>query len=360
MVKRIEEKVLVEPSQIPPSDESLEVIGTFNPGVARVGEDLYMMVRVAEWSVEKRPGFFSSPHRVRRDGRWVTEIDWFALPEGANDVRSYDIGGGRRRLSFISHLRLVKLDRTGFTVTSIEDSPTFCAEEDYEEFGIEDPRVTQIGDRYYMTYVVCSRTMGCCTALAETSDFKSFRRHGIIFPMENKDILILPEKVNDHYIAYHRPGGFYTFEYLSMAMARSGDLIHWGEHRHLLSPRPGFWDDRKLGGGCVPLRTDRGWLEIYHGVTMERDDDPIGIYCAGAALFDLSEPGRLIARSKGPIIFPDSSCEKEGFVPGVVFPTACIPDIDERFVLVFCGAADEKVEVIKLSLQDIFDSLESY
>jgi predicted GH43/DUF377 family glycosyl hydrolase len=262
------------------------------------------------------------------------------------------------RLTFISYLKAFRLDPGGFEVISTGAEPNFMPQCEFEEFGVEDPRITFIEGRYLITYVACSRDMGVCTALAETVDFAHYTRHGIIFPMENKDVVILPERAGDDYVAYHRPGGHYKFEYLSMQCARSKDLVHWGRHAHLMSPRGDAWDSHKLGGGAVPLKTRVGWLEIYHGVNNITKDDPIGAYHAGAALFDLADPGKLLARSRVPILSPDSPDEKTGFVPNVIFPTACIYDRDPEYVLLYCGVADERVKVIKLRLRDIMAALE--
>jgi beta-1,2-mannobiose phosphorylase / 1,2-beta-oligomannan phosphorylase len=358
MIPRIDEKLLVEPSDITPSHPDFEVIGVFNPGAIRFGENIYLLVRVAERPGEQRKGLVPSPRVSLKEGLPLMEIDWLPAPEeDSRDVRVHYFEGNRMRLTFISYLTLVRLDQSGFNVLSIDDEPALFPCSEYEEFGIEDPRITFLEGTYYITYVACSRDMGVCTALAETVDFTIFTRRGIIFPMENKDVVILPEKTGDDYMAYHRPGGQYKFEYLSMQCARSRDLIHWGRHSHLLSPRRGLWDSQKLGGGAVPLKTSQGWLELYHGVNNVTEADPIGIYRAGAALFDLNDPGKLIARSTVPILSPEKPDEKTGFVPNVVFPTACIYDIDPDYVLVYCGIADERVKVIRLALKDIMETL---
>ena len=96
-----------------------------------------------------------------------------------------------------------------------------------EEFGLEDPRITQIGDRFYITYVAVSRH-GPATALASTTDFKTIERHGIIFCTENKDVVLLPERIGGEYVAIHRPVGDMPFSRPEMWTARSPDLIHWG------------------------------------------------------------------------------------------------------------------------------------
>jgi beta-1,2-mannobiose phosphorylase / 1,2-beta-oligomannan phosphorylase len=359
MVRRLKEKVLLEPKDIRPSREDFEVIGVFNPAAIRVGQEIFMLARVAERPIEARGSMAPSPRAVESGNGFCVEIDWITPQQNAaRDVRVHFFEGNRMRLTFISYFLLVKLDRTGFTILSIDQKPSFFPLEEYEEYGVEDPRITPLGDHYYISYVACSRKMGVCTALAETEDFNTFTRRGIIFPMENKDVVILPEKIGNDYFAYHRPGGHYKFEYLSMQCARSTDLIHWGRHQHLISPRPGFFDEHKIGGGAVPLKIPQGWLEIYHGVNCIKGDDPIGMYQAGAALFDLHDPAKLLGRSRMPIIKPESSCEKQGFVPNVVFPTACLLDLDSNNVLIYCGAADERVEVIALSLDDILATLE--
>ncbi|MDQ7826962.1 MAG: hypothetical protein RDV48_29455 [Candidatus Eremiobacteraeota bacterium] len=359
MIPRIREKTLLEPSHIKPHCPGFEVIGVFNPGAVRFGDNIYLLARVAERPAEQRKGLVPSPRASSKEGALHVEIDWLPAPEeDSMDVRVHYFPGNRMRLTFISYLKLVTLDPGGFNVLSIDEGPALFPREEYEEFGIEDPRITYLEGTYYLTYVACSRGMGVSTALAETADFTRFTRHGIIFPMENKDVVILPEKAGGDYVAYHRPGGYYKFEYLSMQCARSRDLIHWGRHSHLLSPRRGLWDSDKLGGGAVPLKTPQGWLELYHGVSSVTEDDPIGVYRAGAALFDLDDPGKLIARSKIPVLSPDRPDEKRGFVPDVVFPTACIYDEDPEYVLLFCGVCDERVKVIKLALRDIMGSLD--
>ena len=171
---------------------------------------------------------------------------------------------------------------------------------------MEDPRITEINGAYYITYVGVSKKTGVCTALALTKDFKVFERLGIIFPMENKDIVLLPEIINDYYVAYHRPVGGHPFAKPNMQISFSPDLIHWGQHKFLMGTRDGYWDDHKLGAGPPPIKTDKGWLEIYHGV-LKKEDDVVGVYCAGAALFSLEEPGKLIGRSKEPVMMPEES-----------------------------------------------------
>src|SRR5439155_21917140 len=127
------------------------------------------------------------------------------------------------RLNFISHLR-VGYSRDGRNIDSVAGAKLEPAAE-YEEFGVEDPRITRIGDTFYITYVAVSRH-GAATALASTKDFQQFERHGIIFCPENKDVVLFPEKIADAYCALHRPNAATPFTKPELWLATSPDLIH--------------------------------------------------------------------------------------------------------------------------------------
>jgi predicted GH43/DUF377 family glycosyl hydrolase len=132
-------------------------------------------------------------------------------------------------------------------------------------------------------------------------------------------------------------------------VADSGDLVTWGNHRRLLGPRPGYWDEAKVGAGAVPFRIEQGWLEVYHGV--DRDNR----YCLGAALLDSTEPWRVLARSTEPILEPQSDYECEGFFGNVVFSCGLLCEDDK--LRVYYGAADTTICYAELSLKEILDSL---
>ena len=349
MIKRIRQALLIKPSYLKPSQDNLEIIGVFNPGAIRVKNSIYILMRVAERPAEKRKGFFSSPGAENGS----IKIDWFKVPEdGAKDIRCYTMPDKTMRLTFISHLRLARLDSSGFTVMEIDEKPSIFPAEHYEEFGLEDPRITEIEGNYYITCVACSKSLGVCTALIKTEDFCNFQRMGVIFPAENKDVVLLPEKINNSYVAYHRPAGEHLLGNLTMQISFSPDLIHWGKHNILLSTRKGFWDDYKLGAGPPPIKTEHGWLTIYHGV-YRQEGETVGTYCAGAALFALNNPGKLIGRTKDPIIIPEEPWEKEGFVPDVIFPAGAVMDEYGKHIILYSGASDTYVTAIKLSLEDI-------
>src|SRR5262245_27496267 len=182
-LKRLFERLLLRPGDVSPSRQDFEVVGVFNPGAVRLGKEVVLLVRVAERPREKRPGHTGLPRWDTREGLvvdWVPD-DWLE-PVDPRVVRWKE--SGLVRLTFTSHLRVVRCGdgRIVEDITDIRLMP--CSE--LEEFGVEDPRITWLDGRYYITYVAVSRH-GAATALASTADFRDFTRHGVIFCSENKD-----------------------------------------------------------------------------------------------------------------------------------------------------------------------------
>jgi predicted GH43/DUF377 family glycosyl hydrolase len=126
-------------------------------------------------------------------------------------------------------------------------------------------------------------------------------------------------------------------------------LLHWGNHQFLLGLREDKWDSGRIGGGAVPIKTDRGWLELYHGAS---EDDR---YCMGAVLLDLQDPTKVIARSDTPILEPEEDYETDGFFGNVVFSCGVIVEGD--IVKMYYGAADTSMACAELRLSEILDSL---
>jgi predicted GH43/DUF377 family glycosyl hydrolase len=221
-----------------------------------------------------------------------------------------------------------------------------------ESFGIEDPRITLLDGTYWINYSAVS-PHGISTALASTRDFVTFERHGVIFAPPNRDVTIFPETIDGRYAALHRPMPEGIGEH-AIWVASSPDLIAWGEHRHVASARAGCWDDAKIGGGAVPFRVRVGgedcWLAIYHGVRRK----PLE-YALGALLLDASDPGKVIGRSREPILAPEAPYEKRGFFDGVVF--SCGALAEKGVVRVYYGAADGVTAVADIALDDILGGL---
>ncbi|HTD67380.1 MAG TPA: glycoside hydrolase family 130 protein [Candidatus Limnocylindria bacterium] len=340
---------LLRPQDFPASQDDVEVIGAFNPGVIATEEGIILLVRVAEQAREKRRGHMALP-------RWDFErhrvvVDWHRV----NEVTPVDTRVVKHkesccvRLNFTSHLRVV-FSRDGKRIDST-DGATLRPENVYEEYGIEDPRITRIGEVYYITYVAVSRH-GVVTALASTKDFKTFERHGIIFPPENKDVVLFPEKIGGEYYALHRPNAATPFTQPEMWLATSPDLTHWGHHEQFLGGSE-TWDIGRIGAGTPPIRTSEGWLEIYHGNSKRAEDAGIGTYAGGLLLLDLDNPRRIIGRSGG-VFVPETEYECEGFVPNVVFPTGIVER--DGTLLVYYGGADTFTGVVEFSMKDVLDA----
>lgn len=351
MLRRQFEKLLLRPEDLPPSRDDLEVIGTFNPGAVQAKDQVVLLMRVAERPRERRDGLTALP---RWDAKLGIVVDW--VPD--EELEPLDPRVVRRkrdglvRLTFISHLRVMR-SADGRSIDDGEGA-RFEPQAVWEEFGVEDPRITPIGERFYFTYVAVSRH-GAATALASTADFETFRRHGIIFCPENKDVALFPEKIDGHYVALHRPNGATPFTTPEMWIARSANLTEWGGHEPLQIGAVAWGSDR-IGGGTPPLRTAAGWLEIYHGSRRRDAPGEVGTYSAGALLLDLQNPARVMRQSAEPVVTPQTEFERCGFVPNVVFPTGVVERGDS--LLVYYGAADTNCGVVELSLSELMASLQ--
>jgi predicted GH43/DUF377 family glycosyl hydrolase len=350
MLSRLFNRCLLCPDDLKPSRPDLEVIGVFNPGAVTYQDGVMLLVRVAERPREQRKGYTGLPRWSADSNELV--IDWVSNEElSFVDPRVVQIREtGLLRLTSISHLHAV-FSRSGRSVDSISGVRLEPAEP-YEEFGVEDPRITWIDGAFYITYVAVSR-YGAATALASTRDFRSFLRHGIIFCPENKDVVIFPEKIRGRYVAFHRPNPATGFSRPQMWMASSPDLLHWGGHQHFLGGGDP-WNQGRIGAGAPPYKTPSGWIEIYHGNDRGLGDAGIGKYSAGLLLLDAEAPSRVLATS-GSIFVPETNYECTGFVPNVIFPTGLIDQGETIFV--YYGAADTCTAVVEFSSQEILDAI---
>jgi beta-1,2-mannobiose phosphorylase / 1,2-beta-oligomannan phosphorylase len=349
-VPRLSTRLLLRPGDLPASRDDFKVVGVFNPGAVRAGDEVVLLVRVAERPREHRPGFTGLP-------RWDTAagltIDW--VPDA--ELEPVDPRVVRRkadglvRLTCTSHLRVVHC-WDGRAVREVTDV-TFCPEGETEEFGVEDPRITPLDGRYYFTYVAVSRH-GPATALASTADFRTFERHGIIFCPENKDVVLFPGPAGGAHAALHRPVCGTPFTRPEMWVARSPDLFHWGAHAPL-AVSGGDWQSGRVGAGPPPIRVDDGWLVIYHGNSSPTRPGEVGAYSAGAMLLDADDPTTVLRRTAEPFFRPDAAFEVSGFVPNVVFPTGMVPD--GELLHVYYGAADAVTAVTEFAVRDVLAAM---
>jgi predicted GH43/DUF377 family glycosyl hydrolase len=337
---------LIGPDDVKPSGDDFEVIGVFNAGVTRCEDQIILLLRVAERPISTNPHIAKAAvYDVARKRPIIMEFSKDNSQIDFSDPRLI-ITPAETYLTSISHLRLAR-SKDGINF-DIDDAPTIFPANDYETFGIEDPRISLIDGVYYISYVAVS-ILGVTTCLISTRDFISFQRHGIIFCPENKDAMLFTEKINGKFYALHRPVSP-LFEKQNIWIAESPDLRCWGNHRCLMGPAPGCWDEAKIGAGAVPFKTERGWLEIYHGV------DYSNRYCLGAVMLDGAEPWKIIARANKPILEPQADYECEGFFGNVVFSCGLLCDGDT--VRIYYGAADTVICYAELSLKEIIAILD--
>lgn len=348
-VYRYEENPLITPADIQPYHDGFEVIGAFNAGIAKYKDEILMLLRVAERPISHDPKIVKVPV-CHPDTNELEIIEFHRDDEryDFSDPRMIRKSSNPQEIEYLTSLSYIRIARSkdGRNFT-IDEKPFLYPSNKLESFGIEDPRVTPIGDTYYICFTAMS-PLGIGGAMVSTKDFVTIQHHGMIFPPENKDIVIFPEKVNGKYYALHRPG-LKSIGKPEIWIAESDNLLHWGNHQHLIGLRDGMWDSGRIGGGAVPIKTERGWLVLYHGATPENR------YCMGGLLLDLNNPAVVVARSDHPILEPETDYEKEGFYGNVVFSCGAIVEGDT--VKMYYGAADTSMACAEWSLEEILDSL---
>jgi predicted GH43/DUF377 family glycosyl hydrolase len=201
IARRLADNPLLLPKDQKPSNEKLQIICLLNPGLFRFGAKTWLLVRVAEGALQKDESIFfpvlnatgnpeiievllNDPDLVATDGRVV----------------SYK---GLDYLTTISHLRL-QASEDGVIFKEKPGYPPLLPQGPLQRFGIEDCRVSQIGNQYFLTYTAVSDN-GVGVALKTTHDWQYFEHHGMILPPHNKDCAIFEEKINGLYYCFHRP-----------------------------------------------------------------------------------------------------------------------------------------------------------
>jgi len=346
IAKRFTTNPLLSPKDLPSSAQGLEITCLLNPGVFQFDGKIWLLVRVAERPHQK-DNIISFPILTKTGGIEIIEIPSDHPDLIATDARviSYK---GVDYLTTLSHLRLL-CSEDGHQFYEPENYPALVGEGMLETFGIEDCRVALIDGKYYLTFTSVSDN-GVGVGLRTTTDWKTFEKHGMILPAHNKDCAIFEEKINGLYYALHRPssvdiGGNYIW------IASSPDAIHWGNHKCIIKTRKGLWDSKRVGAGAAPIKTEKGWLEIYHGANDKHQ------YCLGAFLMDLEDPSKVIARTEQPIMVPTADYELHGFFGQVVFTNGHIVSPDGETVTIYYGAADEFVCGAEISIKEIFSLL---
>jgi len=244
---------------------------------------------------------------------------------------------------FRSHLRtgrsIIGLARgyDGFRFT-VDPEPFLTPERTgpfaaYEEFGVEDPRVTQIGEEYFITYSAYSRN-GVRIALAKTTDFIHLEKVSLITEADYRNVVIFPERFDGLYARLDRPHS--EIAPWSIWISYSPDLRFWGEAQLIMRPVQYHWDEMKIGPGAPPIKTDQGWLSIYHGVFQTMAGS---VYRLGVALHDLRNPAKILGVSDSWILQPEDAWEVTGYVSNVVFTCGAVAEPDGT-VKIYWGGAD--------------------
>lgn len=204
---------------------------------------------------------------------------------------------------------------------------------EYEEYGVEDVRISKIDNEYLLTYSAYSRH-GVRIGLARTSDFVTVERISLITQSDLRNVVIFPEKINGQYVRLDRPHS--EISKWSIWISYSPDLVHWGNSKVIIKPETYHWDEMKIGPGATPIKTAKGWLNIYHGVFETMSGV---VYRLGVALHDLTDPSVIIGVSDDWILQPEDSWEITGYVPNVVFTCGAVAE-DDGSVKIYWGGAD--------------------
>lgn len=255
----------------------------------------------------------------------------------------------------------------GYNFTRVSDKPVISPTENgFDGGAVEDPRIVKFGDEFYVTYafrayppgqywkneydaVVAPKhnefTPKCLkenvgnTALAVSKDLKSFKKIGRLTEpsLDDRDVILFPEKINGKYYMLHRPKNYvgkgYGTEHPAIWIKSSDDLMTWNVESKLLFKGEEWWEE-KIGGNTPPIKTEEGWLMLYHGV------DKDFCYRVGAALLDLNDPTKVLYKTKDFIMEPETPEEKNGLYKwGVVFPTGNV--LVDNTLYVYYGASDQ-------------------
>jgi len=345
IARRFPENPLLMPKDLIASTSELQIISLLNPGVFVFEQKTWLLVRVAE-SIAQKEGVIFFPIINLLGKVEIIEIPLNDPDLIATDARVINYKG-LDYLTTISHLRLL-CSEDGINFYEPKDNSLLIGSGILEQFGIEDCRVSKLNDTYYLTYTAVSEN-GVGVGLRTTKDWKNFDKKGVIFPPHNKDCAIFEELINGKYYALHRPsspqiGGNFIW------LSESPDGIHWGNHKCIIKTRHGLWDSARVGAGAAPIKTEKGWLEIYHGANPEHQ------YCLGAFLMDLTDPSIIIARTLDPIMVPQENYELSGFFGYVVFTNGHVVDGDR--LTIYYGAADEFVCGAEFSIKEILSKLQ--
>jgi len=293
----------------------------------------------------------------------LTAADWPYEVNGVFNPAAAEVAGETVLLARvedrrgISHLTVAR-SANGIDGWTIEREPLLAPDGHTasEQWGFEDARVVWV-DELERWVITCTAygPAGPGVFLATTEDFKTVERYGIVRPPEDKNAALLPQRIDGRWALLHRPKTQSAHGQGEIHLSRSDDLFSWSAPEEVLQPRDGaWWDSLRIGIGPPPIRTDRGWLLVYHGVKETIAGD---IYRVGVALLDLDDPTRVLRRLPTWVLAPSEQYERTGDVPNVVFPCGLIHDPQTDEVRLYYGAADTSICLAQARLADLVDAV---
>ena len=326
------------------------VLGAFNPGMTRLANgNLLLMVRVAEALREPIKG--GNVHAIRwQDGAYLLDA-WPLQMVDTKDPRKFLIPGGGWKvmaLTSLSWLLPVELDAEGRSVVAVHYDKAIAPRTSYQCYGVEDARISKVGDRYLMTTCSVSPERHS-TTLYSSADALDWQLEGIVLDHQNKDMLIFEGLINGQYWAQTRPLGDLYFAYPpgsewragpSINLSRSPDALHWKPHdKPGIRPHAATVSTARMGGGAPPILTDRGWLTLWHGV---EPSGVVGIYRTYWSILDKDDPSITVATQHTALLEPKPELTEplkdQMYLDNVVFTTG-IADAGD-FYVVASGEAD--------------------
>ena len=335
-------------------DAETYVLGAFNPGMTRLANgNLLLMVRVAE--ALRRPVVDGKVHTIRRDDAGYRLDGWPLELADTSDPRKFTIPGGPWKvmaLTSLSWLLPVETTPDGLAIVAVHYDRAIAPAGPWQCYGVEDARISRVGDRFLMTTCSVSPERHS-TTLYSSVDALDWRFEGIVLDHQNKDMLIFEGRVGGQFWAQTRPLGDLYFAYPpgsewragpSINLATSPDGLHWKPHLEPgIRPHAATAHTARMGGGTPPILVDiagrRGWLSLWHGVEPK---EIVGIYRTYWSLLDPDDPATVLATSHEALLEPAPELtalyEEQMYVRDVVFSTGII-DAGDHFV-VASGEAD--------------------
>jgi beta-1,2-mannobiose phosphorylase / 1,2-beta-oligomannan phosphorylase len=293
----------------------------------------------------------------------LTAADWPTAVNVVFNPAAVQIGGETVLLARveartgISHLAVAR-SANGVDGWSIDAKPLLEPVKgiEAEQWGFEDARAVWVEElgRHVITCTVYGPA-GPTVFLATTEDFRAVERIGIVVPPEDKNAALLPERVGGKWILFHRPTSHFATARPGISLSRSPDLRSWSAAEIVMEPREGsWWDSLRIGIGPPLLKTEHGWLLVYHGV---KETVSGAIYRVGMALLDLEDPTRLLHRTSSWVLSPCEAYERQGDVPNALFPCGMIHDREQGELRLYYGAGDTSICLATASLDDVLETV---